>query len=43
MYRLLLIIINCYQVIAKTLDKIDNLIIIINQLTIWWINQLHKY
>jgi len=29
---------NYYQVLAQKLDNIDNLIIIINQLTSWWIN-----
>jgi len=29
-YWLLLMIINCYQILTKTLDKFDNLIIIIN-------------
>jgi len=33
-----LIIINYYEVLAKKLSKFDNSIIIINQLTTWWIN-----
>jgi hypothetical protein len=38
MYRLLLIIINYYQVLAKKLDEIYNSEIIIYQSTSWWIN-----
>jgi hypothetical protein len=35
---MIIIIINYYKILAKTLDKIDSLIKVINQLTTWWIS-----